>query len=289
MPRCNGRGERVTAFLSASLRTECQPLRRGPQNHWASSRTPVERMEGAGIALPLPQLGVRPPAPLTARQLHPLALQRRLRCAPLHRRWLARLVLQGLQRHLAHVPDGNGQCGPPLDRNPCGLRWQPLRDDGTEQGLQEPALSTTEDRLQLPALLRTGRRIEIEAGCPVALPEVSRPVRRKNNLGAAQVDAIGVALLDVEHPGTRAPALVGLCRTQPAGTQYLATTELDPVARHVPCHEPFLPFASLSCFAHVIIATAQWLGVVCLPAPPQTWLVLLLCGAVVLSLQVISL
>jgi hypothetical protein len=75
---------------------------------------------------------------------------------------------------------------------------------------------TAEDRLQRPPLLGRSPLVEVEPRRPVAGPEVPRPIGQQDDRVPGQVEPIGVAALDIEDEGTRAPPLIRFGWTEPA-------------------------------------------------------------------------
>src|SRR5688572_1105188 len=209
---------------------------------WARGATtesgaPVELMQGAGIALPFAQLRVPPPAPFAARQIHRGKLKRRLCGSAFDFRRTPGLIFERRQRDLRHVPHGErGRAAPRKpDRRDFGR--QPVLDDRLPQRLEQAPLLAGEDGFEFAALVWFSVVADIAAGRAVAGKEIARPHERQRDFGAAKIDTVRAAALDVEGERAATPSLVRLAiRSEPARAQHVAVAKLQAPPGKLPRH-----------------------------------------------------
>jgi hypothetical protein len=89
-------------------------------------------------------------------------------------------------------------------------------------------------------LVSTGRIVEVEARRAVAVIERwPREIERNGERAPTQGDAIRIAALDTQKPGTGALPLVHHHQLQhavPAATEHVAAAGFDEFCRYVPSH-----------------------------------------------------
>src|SRR6266508_624388 len=170
----------------------------GTTSIYAGSRAPVEFVDRARVAIPTPQLGISPPASLTARDFHVRTLKRCLRCGPLDRHRTPLFIPQRLERRLLDVSHPNRHVPVSGDVDLGRLGRQPPANDRTEEPLEEPTLAATEHCFQLAALVGAGSTVDIKPSRTIAAEEIAGPLGSQDDLPSANIDALDRAPVDVE-------------------------------------------------------------------------------------------
>src|SRR5215469_2507886 len=147
------------------------------------------------------------------------------------------LILQGSQRRLSETSDPEERRLAPSDLD-CGrLCGQPVTDHGAPQSFKRAALFSRKDRLQLATLLGICSVADVQTSRSLAAKEIPWPFRRESDLGSIEIDAVGIAALNVETKCATAPAFVRRpLRTKPARAQHFTTAELHAPPRKLPTH-----------------------------------------------------
>src|SRR5215469_15105384 len=187
--------------------------------------------------MPLAQLWIRPLATLAAGQVHAGKLKCALGRGAFNPGRLSGLILQGNQRRVSETSDPEGRRLAPSDVD-CGrLCGQPVTDHGAPQSFEQAALFSRKDRLQLATLLGICTVADVQTSRSLAAKEIPWPFRRESDLGSAEINAVGIAALNVETKCATAPAFVRRpLRTKPAWAQHFTTAELHAPPRKLPTH-----------------------------------------------------
>jgi len=81
----------------------------------------------------------------------------------------------------------------------CGrLGGQPVTDHGAPQSFEQATLFPRKDRLQLATLLGICTVADVQTSRSLAAKEIAWPLRCESDFGSVEIDALGIAALNVE-------------------------------------------------------------------------------------------